>query len=92
MIARARVFVPSPPATATVDLSRLPDEMTTPDPARVLSCRYVPKPTTGTTSKFDCRLDTGRDRQGEVRTQPGTQGEIAATRLFGRAGYSARIA
>ncbi|MGE5836076.1 MAG: hypothetical protein ACM4AI_16465 [Acidobacteriota bacterium] len=89
VLAHARVFVPSPPAIATVDLSRLPDEMTTPDAARALSCRYVPKPTTGTTSKFDCRLDTGEIVKVKYGHSRERQGEIAATRLLAALGFGA---
>ena len=75
VLSRGRVFVDTPPVVATFDFTRLPGEVQPIDVDGIISCRYVPKPTSGTTSKFDCRLDNGeivkvkyghsRERQGE---------------------------
>jgi hypothetical protein len=89
ILSRGRVFMPSPAAIPTVDLSRSPGEAATFDPANPLSCRYVPKPTTGTTSKFECRLDNGEIVKVKYGHSRERQGEIAATRLLSALGFGA---
>jgi hypothetical protein len=77
-IARARVW--REPDSAGVPPSVVVDE---------LSCRFVMKPLSGTTPKFNCRLDTGE----EVRIKYGKGAEIpaeaAATRLLRALGFAA---
>ena len=89
ILSRARVFVSAPPAIPTVDLSRSPGEVANVDPAKPLECRYVPKPTTGTTSKFDCRLDNGEIVKVKYGHSRERQGEIGATRLLSALGFGA---
>lgn len=89
VLSRARVFVPSPPDIATLDLSVDPAD---PRPFRQddeIGCTYVPKETKATSAKFDCRLDDGsvvKVKYGFTRER---NGEVAATRLLAALGFPA---
>jgi hypothetical protein len=90
ILSRARVFLPGGvPAIASLDLSRIPGETSPIDPDATLPCAYVPKPTTGTTSKFDCRLENGEIVKVKYGHSRERQGEIAATRLLAALGFAA---
>src|SRR5688572_25812225 len=56
LLARARVFVTTPPDIRTLDLSKTPNDPDPIDPAALLECRYLPEPVTGTQPKFHCVL------------------------------------
>ena len=89
ILSRAKVFVPDTPQIATLDLSVLPGETDLPDRDGNVSCRYVPKQTTGTTSKFDCQLESGEIIKVKYGHSRERQGEIAATRLLYALGFGA---
>ena len=75
-------------ALARASIFRPAGSGTTPSLPEVLSCRYVDKPVSGTTPKFDCTLDNG-DR---IRVKYGSvewKGEVAATRLLSATGFGA---
>ena len=77
-LARARVFVqdaasPDMPSAEGADIE----------------CRYEPKATTGTTPKFDCRLDDGTVVKVKYGINPEIPGEVAATRLLTAMGFPA---
>jgi hypothetical protein len=89
ILVRARVFLPEAPPIASLDLSRTPGDTPPIDPNTVLSCAYVPKPTTGTTAKFDCRLENGEIVKVKYGGSRERQGEIAATHLLAALGFGA---
>jgi hypothetical protein len=89
VVSRARVFLPEIPPIATLDLSVVPGEAAPIDRDGNVSCRYVPKPTTGTTSKFDCQLENGEIIKVKYGRSRERQGEIAATRLLSALGFGA---
>jgi hypothetical protein len=89
LIARARVFVPNPPDVATLDLSSPwsgPDAL---DTTAVTECRYVPKPVTATTPKFDCRLANSEVVKVKYGRTPERHAEVAATRVLTALGFPA---
>ena len=77
LVARARVFVESPPHPQSFN------------PGEVIECRYVPKPTKATTPKFDCRLPNGDILKVKYGRTPERYGEVAATRLLSELGFAA---
>ena len=89
ILSRARMFVPNPPVIPTLDLSVAPGESALIDRDGQVSCRYVPKPTSGTTSKFDCQLESGEIIKVKYGRSRERQGEIAATRLLDALGFAA---
>jgi hypothetical protein len=89
ILSRARVSVPNPPVIATLDLAVAPGEKDLIDRDGNVSCRYVPKPTSGTTSKFDCQLENGEIIKVKYGGSRERQGEIAATRLLYALGFGA---
>ena len=89
ILSRARVCLSEVPPIASLDLSRVPGEISPIDPTATLSCAYVPKPTSGTTSKFDCRLENGEIVKVKYGHSRERQGEIAATRLLAALGFGA---
>ena len=76
-LARAKVFVPGTPAAAEQPAHGSSD----------IDCRYDPKPTTGTTPKFDCVLADGTVVKVKYGVNPEIAGETAATRLLTAFGF-----
>ena len=89
LIARAKVFVKSPPAIATLDLSRSPNDPKPFDPATLVECRFIAKAIKATTPKFDCRLPDGEAIKVKYGRTPERPGEVAATRLLAALGFGA---
>ena len=87
VIARARVFVPSPPSIPALDLSRTPGE--TRPLGDEVTCTFEPKDTKATSSKFDCRLDDGTVVKVKYGYSRERNGEVAATRLIAALGFPA---
>jgi hypothetical protein len=82
------VFTAAPDIRA-LDLARTPNDPAPLDPAQAVECRYVPRPVTATTPKFDCMLPAGdviRVKYGYTRER---SAEIAATRLLAALGFGA---
>jgi len=89
LIARAKVFVEPRPVIRRLDLSEPPTKLAHFDRDSLIECRYVPRPTTGTTPKFDCRLPDGaliKVKYGDTRER---LAEVAATRLLAALGFGA---
>ncbi|HEY7474542.1 MAG TPA: hypothetical protein VH679_05985 [Vicinamibacterales bacterium] len=86
ILSRARVFADETRPIGSLDLSRVALPF---DPAATVSCHYLPKPTSGTTSKFDCRLENGEIVKVKYGHSRERQGEIAATRLLDALGFGA---
>ena len=89
VLARAQVFVPNPPAIATLDLTRHATDDRPFDQAESLSCRYIPEPVKGTTPKFSCELDDGEVIKVKYGHTPEIPAEIGATRLLSALGFAA---
>jgi len=89
LIARAKVFVKSPPVIASLDLSRAPNDPKPFDPAALIECEYVAKPVKATTPKFDCRLPDGDIVKVKYGRSPERPGEVAASRLLAALGFGA---
>lgn len=84
---QARVWTQTDPAT--VNLAANP-----PDPGGLLSqpivrCRYLDRPASGTTPKFDCVLPDGEVVKVKYGNTGEIQAEIAASRLLAAAGFGA---
>jgi len=89
LIARARVFVTRPPKIPGLDLSSPSNEPEPFDPATLVECRYVPRPITGTSPKFFCRLPDGTIIKIKYGPTPERLAETAATRLLAALGFGA---
>lgn len=88
LVERGRVFLDTP-NVAALDLSRTPNDSAPLDPAAGVECRYVPKPATATTPKFDCQLPNGDVIKVKYGWTPERAAEIAATRLLAALGFGA---
>lgn len=88
-LARARVFVASPPSIDGLDLTRNPQDPNPFGPESEITCRYDPKATSGTTPKFDCILESGEVIKVKYGLNPEIPGEVAATRLLRALGFGA---
>lgn len=87
-ISRAQVLATRQPRLADLDLTRSPHD---PAPFGIeddVRCQYVPKRTTATSPKFDCRLDSGEVIKVKYNTLE-IQAEVAGTRLFAALGFGA---
>jgi hypothetical protein len=89
LIARAKIFVTPAPTVSGLDLSRPLNDPRPFDPATLVECRYVPKPITGTTPKFFCRLPDGDVIKVKYGPTPERLAETAATRLLSALGFGA---
>ena len=89
LIARAKVFVTPAPAIAGLDLSHPSNDAHPLDDATSVECRYVPRPNTGTTPKFFCRLPDGNIIKVKYGPTPERLAETAATRLLAALGFGA---
>lgn len=86
IFARAAIFVSSPDNIGAVDLSRNADAPLDPDAA--MKCQYVPRASSGTTPKFDCRLPDHTIVKVKYNS-PEVPAEVAATRLLRALGFPA---
>jgi hypothetical protein len=86
---RARVFVEPTSVSAKTPLDRNPRDRQAFGRHERLSCAYIPKPTTGTTTKFDCELPSGEVVKVKYGRTPEVHAEIAATRLLRALGFAA---
>ena len=89
LMTRARVFVKSPPAIPTLDMSRTPRDPDPIDPSKPVECRYVQTPFKATTAKFQCELPDGDVIKVKYGWTPEKHGEVAATRLLAALGFGA---
>lgn len=89
LIARAKVFVTPAPSISRLDLSHPANDSDPLDRAELVECRYVPKPITGTTPKFFCRLPDGTVLKIKYGPTPERLAETAATRLLSALGFGA---
>lgn len=80
LLARAKVLYPAPPPAAELHLDQWISGVT---------CRFVPKLSSGTTAKFDCRLQSGEIVKVKYGWTPERYGEVAATGLLHALGFPA---
>jgi len=80
LIARAKVFVSDSPPVGPRELAHTMDS---------LSCDFIPKRTSGTTPKFDCRLANGKLVKIKYGWTRERHSEVAATRLLTALGFGA---
>jgi hypothetical protein len=88
-LARARVWREPAVPPAKADLRRNPGDPDPLDSAHMLACKFLPRPASGTTPKFDCVLPDG----GVVKVKYGGSAElfaeVAAARLLAALGFGA---
>jgi hypothetical protein len=89
LLARSKVFVSDGADVGSLDLSKSPRDPRPFDPEAPVTCHYVPKEITGTTTKFDCRLDDGSVVKVKYGGLPEPKAEVAATRLLAALGFAA---
>ena len=80
LLARAKVLYAAPPPTAELHLDQWISDV---------DCRFVPKRSSGTTAKFDCRLQSGEIVKVKYGWTPERYGEVAATGLLHALGFPA---
>ena len=85
-LARARVFInPSPSPNLEADVAGdLPVAE-----EQAISCHYVSHETSGTSPKFDCRVEAGATLKVKYGGSPEIEAEVAATRLLAALGFGA---
>ncbi len=89
LIARSQIFVADGSGIGSLDLSKSPWDPQPIDPDTPLTCQYLPKLITGTTTKFDCRLADGSVVKVKYGSLPEPKAEVAATRLLAALGFAA---
>jgi hypothetical protein len=89
VLARSKVFIDTGADAGSLDLTKSPRDPRPFDPETPVRCRYVPKATTGTTTKFDCELDDGSVIKVKYGGLPEPKTEVAATRLLAALGFAA---
>ena len=60
-----------------------------PDPERVIACKFITRPSSGTTPKFDCVLPDGEVVKVKYGGSAEQHAEVAASRLLGALGFGA---
>jgi hypothetical protein len=88
-LARARVWRVPPEPIESVDFRRNPGDDDPLPAAPSLSCKFQPRPTTGTTPKFDCILPGGDLVKVKYGHNPELHAEVAASRLLAALGFGA---
>ena len=88
-LARARVWRPPdvPPERADLTLNAGDDHPF--DPSQPLACKFLPRPSSGTTPKFDCVRPDGEVVKVKYGGSPEVYGEVAAARLLAALGFGA---
>ena len=88
-LARARVWREPAGPIDRVDFTRNPGDDDPLDPTRPISCKFLPRVTSGTTPKFDCILPGGRVVKVKYGGSPELHAEVAASRLLAALGFGA---
>lgn len=89
LLARSQIFVSDGTGIGALDLSKSPRDPRPFDPSTPLACKYEPDDITGTTTKFDCRLEDGGEVKVKYGSLPEPRAEVAATRLLAALGFAA---
>lgn len=88
-LARARVWREPAVPIGRADLSRSFGDGDPLDRTQSLSCKFVPRQTSGTTPKFDCILPDGGVIKVKYGGTPEIPAEVAASRLLSALGFGA---
>ena len=88
-LARAAVWRRPAVPVEQADFTRNPGDPEPLDPARVLACKFLPRPSSGTTPKFDCVLPDGEVVKVTYGGSPELHAEVAAARLLAALGFGA---
>jgi hypothetical protein len=88
-LARAQVWREPAVAVEKADLAKNAGDDHPLDPARLLSCKFLPKSVSGTTPKFDCVLEGGEVVKVKYGGSAEVYGEVAASRLLAALGFGA---
>jgi hypothetical protein len=88
-LARARVWRPPDVPIENADFTRNVGDQHALDPAQPLACKFLPRPTSGTTPKFDCILPDGELVKVKYGGSAEIYAEVAASRLLGALGFGA---
>lgn len=88
-LARARVWREPADPIGRADLTRNSGDSEPLDPARPISCKFLPRPTRGTTPKFDCILPGGEVVKVKYGGTAENHAEVAAARLLAALGFGA---
>jgi len=88
-LARARVWRRPDVPIEKADFTRNAGDRDSLDPAEPLSCKFLPRPTSGTTPKFDCILPGGRLVKVKYGGTAENYAEVAASRLLAALGFGA---
>ena len=88
-LARARVWQRPPEPIERADFTRNSGDTGTLDPSLPLSCKFLPRATSGTTPKFDCILPGGAVVKVKYGGTAEIHAEVAAARLLAALGFGA---
>jgi len=88
-LARARVWREPADPIDRADLTRNPGDEDPLDQALSISCKFLPRVTSGTTPKFDCILPNGRVVKVKYGGSAEVHAELAASRLLAALGFGA---
>ena len=88
-LARARVWREPADPIDHVDFTRNPGDDDPLDPTQPISCKFLPRVTSGTTPKFDCILPGGRVVKVKYGGSAEIHAEVAASRLLAALGFGA---
>jgi hypothetical protein len=88
-LARARVWREPAVPVGEADLAKNPGDGDPLDPSRPLACKFLPKPASGTTPKFDCVLPDGTVVKVKYGGTAEPHAEVAAARLLAALGFGA---
>jgi hypothetical protein len=88
-LARARVWREPPVPIGRVDFTTNPGDDDPLDSAQPISCKFLPRVTSGTTPKFDCILPGGQVVKVKYGGTAENHAEVAASRLLAALGFGA---
>ena len=88
-LARARVWRRPAEPIERADFTRTPGDTDTPGAGHSLSCKFLPRATSGTTPKFDCVLAGGSVVKVKYGGTAEIHAEVAAARLLAALGFGA---
>ena len=88
-LARARVFITDAPNISSLNLRANWRDAHPFAEAEMLTCHYVSHATSGTSPKFDCRVESGATIKVKYGDSPEIAAEVAAARLLTALGFGA---
>ena len=88
-LAHAQVWRETPAPVEEADLTKNAGDDQPIDPAAPITCKFFPRPSSGTTPKFDCVLPDGRVIKVKYGGSAEVYAEVAASRLLSALGFGA---